>query len=133
MNPDICPHCRTAFQNLGHPMKPGVIVMRTCACKIVTESVGATTLTMIVPPTFSLHERIKHRREDEETAGSPMFLGTPDRWYEKPGPVFVCEDGHLADWVIKSEVNGDRCMTCRNPVLMTDPADPLCERPFPAV
>jgi len=46
-----CPECKAEYENIGHPMKPGVIIMRVCKCEIVTQPIENGTVTMLVPPT----------------------------------------------------------------------------------
>jgi len=35
-----CPTCKTEYENIGHPLRPGVIMMRTCKCKYKTITNG---------------------------------------------------------------------------------------------
>ena len=51
-----------------------------------------------------------------------MFLGIPDRWYEKPGPKYRCENEHVSRTILIGD-RGDRCMACDGPVMMTFPDD----------
>lgn len=68
-------------------------------------------------------KRILALRLKCEESGEPMFMGIPDSWYEKPGPKFRCAKDHVNNFVVKSEVVGDCCLTCNGPVLMTFPND----------
>lgn len=56
-------------------------------------------------------------------AGARMFLGRPDRWYEKPGPLYRCPNDHVSSTVLRSEVRGDLCLACNENVRMTFPED----------
>lgn len=50
---DRCSQCGAEFENIGHPLKPGVIMQRHCKCEVVTICDGATSVTMLVPPARS--------------------------------------------------------------------------------
>jgi hypothetical protein len=55
----MCSVCGEEFVNIGHPLKPGVIMMRDCACVRETKTVeGVTIITARVP---TLEERAKWR------------------------------------------------------------------------
>jgi len=46
-----CSQCGTEYKNIGHPLKPGVIMMVTCDCTLVMEEAGpGTTRYRLVPP-----------------------------------------------------------------------------------
>ena len=47
---DVCPNCKTPYENIGHPMKPGVIMQRTCKCVVTTQAIEGGTLTIVTPP-----------------------------------------------------------------------------------
>jgi hypothetical protein len=49
--PTHCDGCGAEYENIGHPMKPGVIVMRVCRCEVVTQPIKNGTITMLIPPT----------------------------------------------------------------------------------
>jgi hypothetical protein len=36
---DTCPTCKQKYEHVGHPLKPGVIMMSTCGCKFTTTPV----------------------------------------------------------------------------------------------
>ncbi len=53
----------------------------------------------------------------------PFFCGLPDRWFESPGPKFRCPNNHVSTMYLKSEMEGDLCLGCYQPVLLTFPED----------
>jgi hypothetical protein len=57
-------------------------------------------------------ERMFELRARYKARGDRMFLGIPDDWYEKPGPKYRCQNGHVITGVHKSEVHGDLCYKC---------------------
>jgi hypothetical protein len=71
----------------------------------------------------ALRKKILDLRLKCERNGEPMFMGIPDSWYEDPGPKFRCSGDHVTNFVVKSEVVGDYCSVCHEPVLMTFPGD----------
>lgn len=48
--PTCCDACGAEYVNIAHPLKPGVTIMRRCACEVVTQPIENGTLTMLVPP-----------------------------------------------------------------------------------
>lgn len=49
--PTHCPQCHAEYKNIGHPLRPGVIMMITCDCEVVTKQVSpGLTVSMLVPP-----------------------------------------------------------------------------------
>jgi len=50
-----------------------------------------------------------------------MFFEIPDRWYDNP--TWICCNGHISTVFLKSETNGDLCLECMSPVILTDPLD----------
>lgn len=68
-----------------------------------------------------LYEALQARRRAEEAAGQKMFLGIPDRWYDDPH--WRCSNHHVSTMYLKSEVSGDLCLKCFQPVYMTFPED----------
>jgi hypothetical protein len=48
--PDRCDTCGAEYENIGHPLKPGVVIMRRCKCEVVTQTHEYGTVTMLVPP-----------------------------------------------------------------------------------
>lgn len=54
-------------------------------------------------------------------AGEPMFLGLPEHWCENP--LWRCLNGHLSRMLLGSEVLGDVCLACYEPVILTFPED----------
>lgn len=48
------------------------------------------------------------------------FMGKPDRWYEHF--TVRCEHGHVSKMVLKTN-QGDACLACGAPVLLTFPED----------
>jgi len=48
--PDTCPTCKSPFENIAHPLKPGVTMMRTCKCRFETQAVEGGTITIVNPP-----------------------------------------------------------------------------------
>lgn len=53
-------------------------------------------------------------------AGRPLFLNTPDDWYE---PVtYACENGHISNRYLKSEALGrDCCLGCGSNIYLCPP------------
>jgi hypothetical protein len=47
---DECPLCASAYENIGHPLKPGVIMMRVCKCKITMQTTSNGTITILTSP-----------------------------------------------------------------------------------
>jgi hypothetical protein len=45
-----CPHCGAPHENVGHPLKPGVIMMRVCKCEYESHTTqgpnGSITVTV---------------------------------------------------------------------------------------
>lgn len=54
-----CSVCGEEYVNIGHSLKPGVIMMRDCACVRETERVNGVTITTARAPTSE--ERMKWR------------------------------------------------------------------------
>lgn len=48
--PDACPDCKATYRNIGHPLRPGVIMQRACDCEYITVSDGAGTVTVRATP-----------------------------------------------------------------------------------
>ena len=48
-----CPHCGAPYENVGHPLKPGVIMMRVCKCEYESHTTqgpnGTITITVRKP------------------------------------------------------------------------------------
>lgn len=57
----------------------------------------------------------------EKQAGQPMFLGFPDRWFEKAR--YRCKNDHVSRTILKSEMRGDLCLECHSHVRLTFPED----------
>ena len=55
--------------------------------------------------------------------GEPMFMGIPDSWFDKPGPLWRCPNDHVSSWYIQSEEKGDLCPDCYGNVRVTFPED----------
>ncbi len=65
---------------------------------------------------------LKQRRQSFiDTEGGPLFLGIPDRWLDNV--TFRCIHGHVSKCILKSEEQGDLCLACYGPVLITFPED----------
>lgn len=45
-----CSQCGAEYENIGHPLKPGVIMMRLCKCVITIQSIPGGQITIISPP-----------------------------------------------------------------------------------
>lgn len=52
-------------------------------------------------------------------AGEPLFMGTPDSWFDRP--TWLCSNGHVSTYILKSEVRGDLCLACQQSVRMVAP------------
>jgi hypothetical protein len=50
----------------------------------------------------------------------PTFLGIPERWFDDP--TWLCTNGHVSKRYLKSELRGDLCLACFEPVHLCDPA-----------
>lgn len=71
---------------------------------------------------LTLYEALRVKRQAEEDAGQEMFLGIPNRWYEKPR--WRCRNNHVSSMYLKSEgVGADLCLGCFQAVYMTFPED----------
>lgn len=60
----------------------------------------------------------------EKLGGAPMFMGTPDRWYEDLH--YRCENGHVSTMVLRCEEGPrDQCLAagCRARCFITFPED----------
>lgn len=69
-------------------------------------------------------ETIHNLKKLSEEFGFKMFLGTPDFWYEKPGPKYRCKNEHVSDFVLKSEEKGCLlCLACMEKLFITFPFD----------
>lgn len=56
--------------------------------------------------------------------GTELFMGKPDRWWEKPGPKWRCVNDHVSRHYLKSEARGGACcLECGEFVLLTFPED----------
>jgi hypothetical protein len=64
--------------------------------------------------------RLQVFKDAEEAAGNEMFMGIPDRWYEKPH--WRCINEHVSTMYLKSQ-EGDLCLKCYEPLRMTFPED----------
>lgn len=70
-----------------------------------------------------LRAEIKRRIKMEKDAGTEMFMGWPDRWYEPPGPRWRCINDHVSTRYLKAEARGDLCLACHEFVFFTFPED----------
>lgn len=57
----LCPCCGEEFVNIGHPLKPGVVMMRDCACVRETETLPANRVTITSLRAPTPEERAKWR------------------------------------------------------------------------
>jgi hypothetical protein len=77
---------------------------------------------MVTPDaSASLRERQAGYALAEQHTGAPMFMGRPDRWWEKF--TVRCVSGHVSRHVIKSETKGDMCPACMGACVLTFPED----------
>jgi len=67
-----------------------------------------------------LCEVIKTYADAEQEAGSRMFMGKPDAWFEKHR--WRCCNDHVCGAYLITDF-GVRCLTCYEPVALTFPAD----------
>jgi hypothetical protein len=67
-----CPLCHATYENIGHPLKPGVIMQRLCKCTLRVQHQPGVTLTMLVPPSMLWHELL------ESLAAAPRSLDGDD-------------------------------------------------------
>lgn len=72
---------------------------------------------------FALYKRLIEIGKKEEATGAKMFLGKPDRWYEKP--LWRCSNNHVSSFYLKSEERGSLCLEsgCYQPLYLTFPED----------
>jgi len=66
----------------------------------------------------NLQAELQTRGEQED---GPMFMGKPDRWYDKPH--WRCSNDHVSTTYLKSEERGAVCLACGEAVLLTFPED----------
>jgi len=60
--------------------------------------------------------------EADAKENGERFLGTPERWLEKP--TYRCENGHVSKMVLRSEkLNRPACLECQAPIWLTFPED----------
>ncbi len=56
--PDTCPHCEAPFEHIGHPMKPGVIMMSICKCvRTIIPGEGGTVTVLESPKVAGMGRR----------------------------------------------------------------------------
>lgn len=71
---------------------------------------------------MDLDEFVETHAVAERSAGTHMFMGIPDRWFDSPR--WRCENGHVSTTILKSEGLGhDACLKCRARVRITFPED----------
>ncbi len=46
----LCSTCKTPFENIEHPLKPGVIMQRRCKCEVSIYQIPGGTVTVLSPP-----------------------------------------------------------------------------------
>lgn len=82
-------------------------------------------MTIMLSEKFlKLQEQMLMLRKECSDRGEKMFMGIPERWYDKPGPLYRCENEHISRMLLKSEAKGMTvCLDCYGPVLMTFPED----------
>jgi hypothetical protein len=68
-----------------------------------------------------LRAKLQVMKDAEKASGAEMFLGIPDRWFEPPH--WRCTNDHVGGAYLKSEVKGDLCLQCHQPVALTFPED----------
>lgn len=79
----------------------------------------------IIAADDELIERLGRIKTWERDTGQPMFMGTPERWYEG-GIAWRCPNGHVSRMALKSEQYGaDLCLAagCGFIVRATFPED----------
>jgi hypothetical protein len=52
-------------------------------------------------------------------AGAREFMGKPDAWYEDIH--WFCQNGHVSAMCLGSELEGDLCLACHEPVILGPP------------
>jgi hypothetical protein len=67
-------------------------------------------------------------RKQAAAMGEKTLLGIPVRWMSGT-PKYRCPNDHVSTTILKSEVLGDLCLTCQEPVLLTFPEDQDGPRP----
>ena len=86
------------------------------------ESWGCWRYTEGTMTLIELGARLQTLKDAEQAAGAEMFLGAPDRWYEKPR--WRCPNDHVSTAYLKSEAaRADLCLACYEPVRLTFPED----------
>ena len=68
-----CSACGEEYVNIGHPLKPGVVMMRDCACVRETETLPASRVTITSTRAPTPDERAEWRRacgRDDKVEGS---------------------------------------------------------------
>ena len=58
-----------------------------------------------------LRARLQTLKDAEQAAGHEMFLGAPDRWYERPR--WRCKNDHVSVMYLKAEEKGESWMADR--------------------
>ena len=82
-----------------------------------------------MPRTEELVAWVTTLRQQEADRGARLFLGIPCRWLAAPWPKYRCANDHVSTCILKSEVEGDLCLVCHEPVVMTFPEDKDGPRP----
>jgi hypothetical protein len=70
---------------------------------------------------MNVQQKLEYLAAYEEKIGFRMFMGKPDRWYEKAH--WRCENNHVSLRYLKSSEQGDLCFACYKPVFLTFPED----------
>ena len=78
--------------------------------------------TTILGDADTLRTRQRRKASEEQAGGGKMFMGLPDRWYEKPGPLWRCTGGHVCSHYLGTD-RGPRCIACGGKLFLTWPED----------
>jgi hypothetical protein len=66
--------------------------------------------------------------KEAQADGAAMFMGKPDAWFEDLH--WFCPNGHVSGSYLSSEVRGDLCLACNEPVLMGPPIGEKAFKPI---
>jgi hypothetical protein len=87
------------------------------SCSIY-EKRQAKEKNLAIQAVLRVHLRVKADKEAAD--GGDIFMGIPDRWYDKL--TFVCQNGHISSMCLKSEALGDDvCMSCHEHIFICPP------------
>lgn len=75
----------------------------------------------VTPPVGSLAMLRAWSEAWQAAEPGPRFLGVPESWVSDPR--WRCPNGHVSARILIRCEGGDRCLVCREPVVLTRPGD----------